>query len=179
MGRVFRRDTLTDFSAGTGLNNRSSRFVAAANLDFAPNFSLSNQTLFNDNLSFSRNDIQASFKVGDFGMDVNYVFLLPDTTAQSFQKRHEITLDTNYRINDNWGLGLTYRRNLATQQDVERNLKLTYGNECIFTDFSVSRRFTNSNNVPPSTEFGLSVSLAGFGGSSRAWPAHKCTSLSE
>ena len=174
LGRVLRTQQLNQFSAGTGLNSKSSNFVAAANLDFPPYFNLSNQTLFNDDLEFSRNDIQARMSLGTFDLNANYVFLLPDVSANSFQKRHEITLNTSYDINDNWSLGATYRRNLATGRDVERNIKISYGTECISTDFSVSRRFTNSNNVPPSTEFGLSISLAGIGGGGAARPAHKC-----
>ena len=174
LGRVLRTQNLNQFSAGTGLNTKSSNFVAAANLDFPPYFNLSNQTLFNNSLDFSRNDIQARMKLGGFDMNANYVFLLPDVTSNSLQKRHEITLNTGYRINDNWSLAATYRRNLATGNDVERNLKLSYGNECITTDFSVSRRLTNSNNVPSSTEFGLSVSLAGIGGSGTGYKRQQC-----
>lgn len=174
LGRVLRNQTLAQFSEGTGLNNTSSNFVASANLDFTPHFNLSNQTLFNDNFSFSRNDIQANMNYGALGLTANYVYLLPDVTANSLEKRQEITLNTSYKINDNWSVGATYRRNLATGKDVERNLKVTFGNECIFTDFSVSRSYTNSNNVPSSTEFGLSVSLAGIGGSGETRPARKC-----
>ncbi len=174
LGRVLRQNILTDFSASTGLNSLQSNFVAAANLDFSPYFNLSNQTLFDENLSFSRNDIQANVKLGALDMTANYVYLLPDITASSFQKRHEITLNTDYRLNQNWSFGATYRRNLATARDVERKLRISYGNECISTDFSVSRRFTNSNSIPPSTEIGLSISLAGLGGTDQAWPAHKC-----
>jgi len=174
LGRVLRTDVLSQFSAGTGLNSKSSNFVAAANLDFPPFFSLSNQTLFDNNLEFSRNDIQANMKFGDLGLTANYVYLLPDITANSLQKRHEITLNSNYKINDNWSLTASYRRDIATANDVKQDLTLTYGNECITTDFSVSRNFTNSNNIAPSTEFGLSVSLAGFGGSGQARPARQC-----
>ena len=175
LGRVLRDRTLTQFATGTGLNGTSSNFVAAANFDFAPTFSLSNQTLFDDNLSFERNDIQATIKWRDLDLDANYVYLLPDASANSPSKRQEITLDAAYKINDNWSLGAGYRRNLASGSDVERNLSISYGNECITTDFSVSRNFTNSNNVAPSTEFGLSVVLVGFGGNEPARPAHKCS----
>ncbi len=174
LGRVLRTDVLSQFSAGTGLNSKSSNFVAAANLDFPPFFSLSNQTLFDNNLAFSRNDIQANMRFGDFGLSANYVYLLPDVSANSLQKRHEITLNSDYKINDNWSLTASYRRDIASAKDVKQDLTLSYGNECITTDFSVSRNFTNSNNIAPSTEFGLSVSLAGFGGSGQARPAHQC-----
>jgi len=169
-----RTDMLSQFSAGTGLNSQRSNYVAAANFDFPGYFNLSNQTLFDNNLAFSRNDIQASAKIGNLGLSANYVFLLPDITANSLEKRHEITLNTNYDFNANWSLEASYRRNLATGKDVSHDLTFRYGNECITTDFSVSRNFTNSNNVSPATEFGLSVSLAGFGGSGSSRPAQQC-----
>ena len=174
LGRVFRTDMLSQFSAGTGLNSQRSNYVAAANFDFPGYFNLSNQTLFDNNLAFSRNDIQASAKIGNLGLSANYVFLLPDITANSLEKRHEITLNSNYDFNANWSLEASYRRNLATGKDVSHDLTFRYGNECITTDFSVSRNFTNSNNVSPATEFGLSVSLAGFGGSGSSRPAQQC-----
>jgi len=174
LGRVLRTRNLSQFAAGTGLNSKSSNFVAAANLDFPPYFNLSNQTLFDEDLAFSRNDIQASVNLGAIDVNANYVFLLPDVTASSLQKRQEVAFDASYQINRNWSVGATYRRNLATGNDVERHVKISYGNECISTDFSVSRRLTNSNNIPPSTEFGLSVSLAGIGGGGGARPAREC-----
>lgn len=174
LGRVYRNRTLNQFAASTGLNGKSSNFVAAANLAFPPYFNLSNQTLFNNNLSFSRNDIQASVNYKDLGLTANYVYLLPDVTANSFIKRHEITLNSNYKLNDNWTIGAAYRRNIASGKDVSRDLTISYGNECILADFSVSRRFTISNNIPPSTEFGFSISLVGFGGNEQPRPAHGC-----
>jgi LPS-assembly protein len=41
-----------------------------------------------------------------------------------------------------------------------------YTNECVSVDLSLSRRFTSSTNVRPDTGIGLSVELAGFGGTS-------------
>ena len=174
LGRVYRNRILTQFADSTGLNGKSSNFVAAANVAFPPYFNLSNQTLFNDNLSFSRNDIQASASYKDFDVSANYVYLLPDVTANSFIKRHEITLEADYKLDENWSISGSFRRNIATGKEVSRDLKLTYGNECITTDFSLSRRFTISNNIPPSTELGFSISLVGFGGNEQARPAHKC-----
>ena len=35
-------------------------------------------------------------------------------------------------------------------------------NECVTVDLSVSRRYTETDDVDPSTSFGLSVNLNGF-----------------
>ena len=55
----------------------------------------------------------------------------------------------------------------ATTSPTDSNLRagagITYGNECAEFDLSVSRRYTSSDNVPPSTSIGFSLRLAGIG----------------
>ena len=175
VGQVLRPSVISQFADATGLNNTQSNFVAAANLNFAPHFSLSTQTLFDSDFSFERNDVQASARFGKFTFGANYVYLLPDPSALSFQKRQELLWSTSYRPNGNWTLSSTVRRDLVQDRNVDAKFGILFGNECIETDFSVSRRFSNSNTIPSSTEYGLSVSLAGLGGGSKKWPAHKCS----
>lgn len=174
LGRVYRKDPVTSYPLSSGLNQRASNFVAAANLDLPPYIKLSNQTLFDDSFSFSRNDIQASIYWNDFTLSSSYVYLLPDQTSGSFSKRQEITLNAAYKLSPNWSVNTAMRRNLVTDNFVSTDFGLEYGNECIRASFSVSRSFTNSNTVPPDTEFGLGISLAGFGGTQESWPSHRC-----
>ena len=51
-----------------------------------------------------------------------------------------------------------------------------YRNECVNIDLSLSRRFTSSTNVEPSTDVGLTVSLNGFGQDGRPY-ARGCTQV--
>ena len=53
---------------------------------------------------------------------------------------------------------------------------LEFRNECLLVDLSLSRRFTTSTSVKPTTDFGLSVDLLGFGGSAKPGPARRCRS---
>ena len=56
----------------------------------------------------------------------------------------------------------------------ESGLYLKYRNECIDVALSLSRSYSSSSSLSPSTNFGLSVELLGFGGSSAAGPSHSC-----
>jgi LPS-assembly protein len=47
-------------------------------------------------------------------------------------------------------------------------------NECLKLDVSLSRRFTSSTSVTPTTDFSLSLDLVGFGGGAAAGPARTC-----
>ena len=51
-----------------------------------------------------------------------------------------------------------------------------FRNECLRMDLSLSRRFTTSTSVSPTTDIGFSVDLLGFGGSAKAGPARACRS---
>ena len=68
----------------------------------------------------------------------------------------------------NWELRGLWRYDVATNSNLRAGAGITYGNECAEFDLSVSRRYTSSNNVPPSTSIGFSVRLAGIGDERRA-----------
>lgn len=174
IGQVFRTAPSTDFPSTTGLNDTSSNFVAATNISLPPYFSLSNQTLLSNSFDLERNDIQVDLDLDRFDLSASYVFLAADPSVNLTQTQQEITLDGRYQAAPNWALDFKWRRNLQQADDVTAAAGIEYGNECIRTRFSVSRRFTNSNSLPASTEFGFSVSLAGLGGSTEKWPAQSC-----
>ena len=173
IGQVFRIDSQTGFPDNTGLNKSSSNIVAAVNLDLPPVLQVSNQSLFDEQLNFSRNDVQARLNFADFALDGSYVYLAADP-ANASPKQHEVSLSSQYRFADHWSFDASWRRNLATGDNVSAIAGLEYGNECIRARFSVSRRFTNSTSLPPGTDYGLTVRLAGFGGGSQGFPARKC-----
>jgi LPS-assembly protein len=74
----------------------------------------------------------------------------------------------------NWTAQLTNRYDLVAESTAQAGLKLNYRNECLLVDLSVSRRYTSSTSVEPSTDFGLTVELLGFGGSAAQGPQHMC-----
>lgn len=174
VGQVFRLDKTTGFPAATGLNSHNSSIVAAANIDFPPHFRLSNQTLLSSKFQLRRNDLQVDLDLDRWDMNASYVFVASDVAQP---ERHELSVATRYQALPNWAIDLELRRDLNAADNVFGQAGIEFGNECIRSRFSVSRRFTNSNSLPASTEFGFSVALAGLGGSTETWPASGCSSL--
>jgi len=74
----------------------------------------------------------------------------------------EWTVNADYRFDDTWTMGLDARYDVVTNNPTETGLEIGWQNECVKVDFSVSRRFTSSTTVTPSTDFDLSVELNGF-----------------
>ncbi len=175
LGQVFRIRGENQFSNGTGLNGRSSDFVAAMTFELPPKISLINRALFDSSLRFSRAESRLRLDYDRWQLDGAYVYLAPDVQAGALEERHELSLKGRYRIGDHWAINGEWRHNLGMGSDIFAATGLEYGNECIDMNFSVSRTFTTSNNVPPATRYGLLVRLAGLGSNGeRKWPTRKC-----
>ena len=60
---------------------------------------------------------------------------------------------------------------IAADAPVRAEIGAGWRNECVTVDLSASRRYTDTDDVDPSTSFGLSVNLAGFSTGQTAMPA--------
>jgi LPS-assembly protein len=85
----------------------------------------------------------------------------------------EISLDGRYTINQNWGTTWEYRYDFVQDRAASAELGVKYRNECISVGVSLSRRFTTSSSVLPTTDFGFTVGLVGFGSTETAAPKRK------
>ena len=162
LGQVFRAEQTSGFGIGTGLNGLTSNIVAAAIVDLPPYLRLSNQTLFDEQLDFFRNDVQARVAYKDGSVAVSYVYFDPDPSS-GLTQRHEFSLNGGYQMTPNWRLSANWRRDLQTGRNVTAGAGLEFANECIKAEISASRRFTKSSNVPSSTEYGFAIGFVGLG----------------
>ena len=106
-------------------------------------------------------------------MGAAHIWVIEDTAEDRPDPTHELRLDGAYQISDFWRVSADGIFDLEANQATRAGLGLQYRNECLLVDLSLSRRFTSSINVTPTTDFGLQVELTGFGGG-RGARAHKC-----
>jgi len=177
-GRVLRAKSDSSFSEDSGLSGNWSDYVTSIALTSAWGLTLSNQALFGDDLFFRRNELAVVYdgSRGDFA--ASYVYFAQDDSNPILgpqPETNEVSLDARYRLHPNWEIRGRWRYDLATDSSLRASAGITYGTQCAEFDLSVSRRFTSSDNVPPSTSFGFNVRLAGLGVSKdRSWPARIC-----
>ncbi|GAB4386284.1 LPS-assembly protein LptD [Albidovulum sp.] len=162
-GRVFRDEDLGQFSAGSGLDGTASDWLLAAHLETAGGLTLINRALFDDGLSFSRNELQIAYRQGGYDLGATYLWLVADPAEDRLVPISELEFDAGFDLSQHWRGALSGRYDFEARQATRVGLGLTYRNECASIDFSVSRRFTSSTTVSPSTDFNLSVQLSGFG----------------
>ena len=178
LGRVFRAEPDDDFFEGTGLAGRSSDYVGSLSLDFDWGLTLVNRALFDTNFDFQRNEFAMAYDGERGALRVAYVFLNEDNSNPDLgpqPETNEFDLEARYRFRPNWELRGLWRYDLVTDSNLRAGAGIAYGNECAEFDLSVSRRYTSSDNLPPSTSVGFAVRLAGIGeAGEREWPARVC-----
>jgi LPS-assembly protein len=86
----------------------------------------------------------------------------------------EFTFDARQKLGANWTAKVSGRYDFVADRGTVAGMGLEFLNECVRLDVSLSRRFTSSTSVSPTTNFDLSVDLVGFGGGATAGPARSC-----
>ena len=133
---------------------------------------------FGDDFLFRRNEFAVVYDGDRADFAASYVYFAEDDTNEVLgpqPETNEFSIDARYRVHPNWEVRGLWRYDIASDSNLRAGAGITYGTQCAEFDLSVSRRFTSSDNVPPSTSIGFNVSLAGLGDSEdRSWPARVC-----
>lgn len=162
-GRVFRTRDLGQFSPGSGLDGATSDWLVSAQLRSASGFALSNRVLFDDDFDFSRNELNLAYANDRYSVNAGYLWMVADPLEGRNAPTSELVFDAGWNVSQNWRGLVSGRYDFNDNQAARAEVGLSYQNECAIVDLSLSRRFTSSTTVQPSTSFNLSVSLVGFG----------------
>jgi len=174
-GRVLRTTENPAFTHTSGLDGAASDWLIAGGLDTGTGLGLRGRTLIDDGLAVTRAEALLDWRTRRIDLAAGYIFLPKDADEDRSKAVREISLDGAYRFNDRWAAGLDMRYDLADGSPSTAGLELGWRNECVTVDFSVSRRFTSSTTVQPTTDFGLVVGLNGFSsGRTGEGPARSC-----
>lgn len=165
LGRVIRDATPTQFPAGSGLDSLESDWLAAVQFWSADQLRLTNRAVFDDSFSFTRNELRLDWQNDSFDIGSSLIWQEANIADNRPSDSSEWLMDAAYRFRRNWTGTAEWRYDFIGGQAAQAGLGLEYRNECISVDLSLSRRFTSSTNIRPSTQFGLTVELEGFGGS--------------
>lgn len=174
-GRIFREEDVADFSDSSGLRGARSDWLISGQVDFAQGLSLGVRTLLDDQATFTKTEARLDWASDRFAIAAAYVFLPSDVDEDRTDAVSEWTFDGSYKVNDAWTISGEARYDLVADQPAKAGLGVTWRNECVEVGLSVSRRFTSSANVDPTTDLGLSVELLGFSAAgARAGPSRAC-----
>ncbi len=173
VGRTYRERVDTEFGVGSGLEGQNTHWMTAINVELPGRFSVMNRSLLDDQLSFAKSETRLDWNSDRLALGSTYVWLAPEPLADRLVETAEWQLDASYRINDNWTGAMDMRYDFDTGQATAAKVGLSYANECLTVDLGLSRRYTSSLSVKPTTKFGVTISLGGFGARNTPKSAHQ------
>jgi LPS-assembly protein len=162
-GLVLRETDEGQFTPGSGLDGMTSDVLVAAHFSHGENWRIVNRALFDPGLAFTSNELSLTWMGDRHAVETTYTFLEADLSEDRPIDTAEWALDAEYLLDDGWLASADWRYDFVEDNTTRAGLAVSYTNECVDMEFSVSRRFTTSTMVDPATEFGLTVSLNGFG----------------
>lgn len=174
VGRVFRAEDLRQFSVASGLDGRNSDWLAALQLTLPDGLGLSHRMLLSDDFGLTKSESRLNIARARYAVAGSYTWVVADLAENRIDAISELALDGSYKLTDAWTARGQARYDFQADRANRAGVGLQYRNECVAVDLSLSRRFTSSTSVSPTTDFGLSVELVGFGGGATAGPSRQC-----
>lgn len=175
IGRVIRTDDLAQFTAGSGLDGRNSNWLAAWQLTTGQGLGVTNRLLLDDRFAMTKAEMLFSYNQPRFGVEAGFLYHKADTAEGRLIDTRELVFDGTMALGQaGWSARLMNRYDLEADRASNAGLGVSFRNECLAVDLSLSRRFTSSTSVKPTTDFSVSLELLGFGGSGAAGPARQC-----
>jgi len=162
-GVVLRDTDSGQFTAGSGLGGTQSDFLVATHFSVVDRWRVINRALFDEGLDVTSNELALNWSGADHDLWTSYTWLEADAAENRPRDIGEWALDATYDLSRGWEAGVDWRYDFVEDAPTRAGLALSYATECLDMVFSVSRRYTSSATVTPATEFGLTLSLNGFG----------------
>lgn len=124
---------------------------------------LTARSIFDESFDFAKAELRGSWSTDRGSLSGTYLWLDADATEDRTTDAHEIYFDGSYDINSRWTASANWRYDIADASPTEAGIGLSYTNECVEIALTIDRSYTSSTTVEPSTVFGFTISLRGFG----------------
>lgn len=174
-GRVFRKDINTDFTKTSGLQGNASDWLIAGDFALPQGLRLEGRVQLGDQFDPTLAAAKLDWQTTDLQLAASYIWQAADVDLGRPDPLSEWQLDTRVQIDPAWAVTFDSRYDVTEDTPTRAGVGVQWRNECVSVDLSVSRRYTSSTNVDPSTDFDLTVSLDGFSaGRATAGPARTC-----
>jgi LPS-assembly protein len=168
LGKVFREERLREpggaptFSRSSGLRDRSSDLLAAAQVRTDSGLVVTGRSLIDDELDASKAEARVSWRNARTDIGATYTWLPDDPVEDRTDSVSEWSFDGEYRFARHWTASGEWRFDASADRSVRAGAGITYTNECVDITLSVTRRFTSSTVLEPETNIGFTVALRGF-----------------
>lgn len=173
-GRIFRQVAPIGFDTASGLGGKETGWLVALQAKWRGWEVTNRAVLSNGRGGITKDELRMSYGQGPYWAGSSYVWMTADSNA-SYQPltalpTREWILDAGFPIYRNWTAKTAFRYDFVANRAESQGLAVGWHNECVSLDLSLSRSYASSTSVAPTTTFGFSVGLTGFGGGTAGSP---------
>ncbi len=155
-------DGSPSFSKVSGLQTRFSDVLVAGQFKNANGLTVTARSLFDDAFDPTKAEARASWRNDLADIGATFVWLRNDPAEERPGTVSEWAFDGSYRVAKHWTGNAEWRYDAIADRSIRAGVGVNYTNECVDIAISVSRRFTSSTILEPSTDIGFTVGLRGF-----------------
>lgn len=163
VGRVFRLDSVDQFSPGSGLRDTESDWVGAWQASWDPYVVVRHSMRVEDDADIARNEFFGMLDLDPVELSASYAYYEADPVIGAPDDREEVSASAGLRIDPNWSVSGLVQRDLQADEFVVLGGQVSYENECAAIDVFLRRRFTDLEDAPASTSFGVNIRLLSLG----------------
>lgn len=161
-GRVVRAQAQQGFTESSGLDGRQSDWLLSGQLTVPGGFLFDGRSLWDDESGLTVADSRIAWRNKTVSLAAAYVWQSAELAEDRPETISEWAFDSSFDLSQSWTLELDGRYDVAAERPVRGEIGLQWRNECVTIDVSVSRRYTSSSTVDPTTTYGLSGTIGGF-----------------
>ncbi|WP_225027309.1 LPS-assembly protein LptD [Xinfangfangia pollutisoli] len=174
VGRVVRDRDRDQFGVASGLNTGQSDWLAALTVDWQNGFAATGRVILDDDFALTKGELRLALNREKVALSTSAIWAVADPQENRPDPTREFAFDARWQATPALMAKMSGRYDFQTDRGTLAGMGVEYRNDCVLVDFSVSRRFTSSTSVTPTTSFGLSVDLIGFGSGKTAGPSRRC-----
>ncbi|NHF74286.1 LPS-assembly protein LptD [Paracoccus sp. 12-3] len=162
-GRIWRDDDDSATDTPMLLDGTRSDWLIAGHYSDVSGLSLANRALLDDDMQITRDELRIGWARSDLQLSLGYLWMKADQFEDRDKDLSELTAEVGWQVAAGWWATAHARHDIEESQAQKVGLGMTYQNECIAVEMAASRRFTDTEEVDPETDFDLSIRLGGFG----------------
>ena len=174
LGRVARDGDYLQFGPASGLDGKTSDWLVGVTFTLSDAYAISTRAVFDNDLDLTKAETRITLNQRKLALATSLIYVVPDVLENRLDPLREFAFDARYRANDQVTAKLSGSYDFFSDRGTLAALGVEYRTDCLAVDLSLSRRFTSSTSVTPTTDFGLSVELIGFGNGTKAGAARQC-----
>ncbi len=174
LGRVLRREDYGQFGPASGLGGRDSDWLAALTMSWQNGFATTGRVVFDDDFEASKAELRLTYSRERLALSTSALYAVADLSENRPKATSEFTFDALWKVNPALSARMSGSYDFEFDRGTLAGVGVEFRNECVSVDLSLSRRFTSSTSVSPTTSFGLTVDLIGFGSGKTAGPSRRC-----